>query len=283
MTRIFKLWKCSCNLFWVDANVFTESIHPTCASKSWLGLTQAKQIAVDLRLTDHKHLCLSKCPVNHGWIYMLVIPWNMNEKYDQNDIWNMMDLNCTLEICMYLLSKILRFPEKTLYLHVSVEYKSTIPRGKNETHEPECWHVCWGRKAIFITFSRHSCGTPWHDTLIWQSGRTLLLDNIAQHPCETLLLDTLIWHSDLTLLWATLTWHSCGALLLDTFVGRSYLTRFLDTLTCHCCKTLWLDTLLGHSSGHTLPWLSCGTLLLDIPLEHPYRTLFVRRSYLTLL
>ena len=96
--------------------------------------------------------------------------------------------------------------------------------------------------AILITFSTgHSCGTPWHDTLIWQSGRTLLLDtiaHIAQHSRETILLDTLIRHSDLTLLWGTLTWHSCGALLLDTVLGHSYLTRFLDALTWHFCKTL---------------------------------------------
>ena len=100
----------------------------------------------------------------------------------------------------------------------------------------------------------HSCGTPWHDTLIWHSGKTLSLYSIAQHCCEPLLLCTLVGHSETsfldalagTLLLDTLTWHSCGALLLDTFVGHSYLTRILDTLTWHFCKTPWLDTLLGH-------------------------------------
>ena len=144
-----------------------------------------------------------------------------------------------------------------------------IFKNKTEAQKPGCWHVCWRRKAILIiAFSTgHSCGTPWHDTLIWQWGRTPLLDTIAQNSCETHLPDRLIWHSDLTILLDTLIWHSCGALLLDTFVGHSYLRRFLDTLTRHSCKTLWPDTLLGHSCGDTLPWHCSGTLLLDTPLE----------------
>ena len=40
---------------------------------------------------------------------------------------------------------------------------------QDEAHEPECWHVFRGTKAILITFSTgHGCGTSWHDTLIWQ-------------------------------------------------------------------------------------------------------------------
>ena len=58
--------------------------------------------------------------------------------------------------------------------------------------------------------TRHSCGTPWHDTLIWESGRTLLLDAIAQHSCETLLLDKI--------------WHTYLAFWLDALVGHAYLT-----------------------------------------------------------
>ena len=123
-----------------------------------------------------------------------------------------------------------------------------------------------GEKAILITFSTgHSCGAPWHDTLFWQSGRTLLLDPSWPY-CATLLrdtftwyayltlwLDTLVGHSYLTLLWGTLTFdtfvgRSYLTLLRDTFVRRSDLTHSLDTLVV----TLFLDTLVGHSYGALL-------------------------------
>ena len=91
-------------------------------------------------------------------------------------------------------------------------------REQDEAHEPECWHVCWERQTILITFSTgHRCGTPWHNTLMRQAGRTLLFDTLAQHSSNTLILETLIWHSDLR---DTLTWHFCNTLLLDTLAGQ---------------------------------------------------------------
>ena len=111
---------------------------------------------------------------------------------------------------------------------------------KNETHEPECWHICWRRRAILITFSTgHSCATPWHDTLIWHCGKTILLDNIAQHSCETLLLDTL-WSDTLSRHSCedTLVWHSDLTRFPDTPVRRSYFTLVWGTLTWHSCNIL---------------------------------------------
>ena len=125
--------------------------------------------------------------------------------------------------------------------HIRVNNSQLLKQ--DEAHEPECWHVCWGRKATHIDIVVvHPDMTHW----FWHSGRTLLLDTIAQHCCETLLLYTLVGHFDLThylgilagtlllhtLTWrvfltrlqVTLTWHSCRALLFDTFVRRSYLT-----------------------------------------------------------
>ena len=69
---------------------------------------------------------------------------------------------------------------------------------QDETHEPECRHVCWETEVeyLFVTISsEHSCGTPWLDTLSWHSCRTPLLDTIALRSGKTLLHDTLNWHS----------------------------------------------------------------------------------------
>ena len=132
-----------------------------------------------------------------------------------------------------------------------------------------------------------SCGKPWHDTLIWQSGGTLLLDTIGQnsYSCEPLLLYTLTCD--------TLTWH----FLLDTVVRHSYLTLLQDTLTSHSCRsvdhscltliydTLYLTRFLWGCCRwlllDTLSWRSWRALLLDTFVKHFYFFTPVGHSALT--
>ena len=130
----------------------------------------------------------------------------------------------------------------------------------DETHEPECWHVCWGRKAIHT------------DIVVGPPDMTRWSDTLVRHSCLTVLRNTLVSHSYFALSWDTLTWHVFSTLLrghsyltrfLDTLVGHSDLTLLYDTLTWHCCRTLWLDT---------LPWHFCSALLLDTLVGHSYLT-----------
>ena len=116
---------------------------------------------------------------------------------------------------------------------------------QDETHEPECRHVCWQTEAILICHisSKFTCETPWIHTLRQHSCRTPLLDTIAQRSGETLLLDSLVRHSCKTLL----AWHSCKTLLLDTIVRHSSLTLLFDTLVRHSYLTLLWDRLTWHS------------------------------------
>ena len=176
-----------------------------------------------------------------------------------------------------------------LLFHHYIWTLPTLPGKQDGAHEPECWHVCWGRKMEKGNTPWHSCGTPSHEALIWHSCATLLLDTLVAHSDLTRFLDTLTWHAFLTLLQDTLTWHSCGTLLLDALVRHSYMTRhaFLtllqDTLTWHSCGTLLLDALVRHSymTRHafltllqdTLTWHFCKTLLLDTFVGHSYLTL----------
>ena len=103
---------------------------------------------------------------------------------------------------------------------------TAVSKKQDETHEPECRHVCWGTETILIShiFQRTHCETV--DARRWHSSRTPLLDTIAQRSGKTLLLDTLTWHSCVTLLLDTVVRHSYLTLLL----GTSYLTLLLDTL-----------------------------------------------------
>ena len=106
---------------------------------------------------------------------------------------------------------------------------------QNETHEPECWHVCWGRKAIHPDIvAVHPDMTDWFDALVGHMGSTLLCNILVRHSCFTLLWDYLPWHTFLTLL---------RSLLLET----SYLTLSQDTLTWHSCDALLHDTVIRHS------------------------------------
>ena len=139
--------------------------------------------------------------------------------YDRHNVQN--TTTEQTETKSFLLKKHALFAKKSsaaMQRQISLCQPTPQKKKKNETHEPECWHACWGRKATHT------------DIVVGHRDMTHSFDTLVGHSCLTLLCNILVNHSYSTLLWDTLAWHVFSTLLRGTFT--------CDTLTWHVFFTL---------------------------------------------